>query len=316
MRLLMVLCWGGLLFSSVLNAEERIAPIIAPISEAAEETPLVVRYSYNTSDPVYLRRAIYVGRLLDMVLSKSGSPYVLEISEVKTTPSVRTAEELSRGHYDVSAVHTNTKLEQELRPIRYPIFRGLTGWRIMFIRQESRRQFAALQTSEQLKLLTAGQGHNWPDNSILLHNGYSLRTGVNRNSLYKLLTYNRIDYFPRGVYQIWNEQELLAPEGVVIDTNVLLRYPTATYFFVPIEHENMARVLEKGFEVALEDGSFHAFFREEMGLFIFKGQLGKRVVFDMDNPNLPPETPLKRKELWFDLEELKQADWATPKAMK
>jgi hypothetical protein len=52
-------------------------------------------------------------------------------------------------------------------------------------------------------------------------------------------------------------------------------------------------------EIMVKDGSLAALFQKHKGPLIERAQLGKRRIIELQNPALPPETPLQRSELWF-----------------
>jgi len=87
---------------------------------------------------------------------------------------------------------------------------------------------------------------------------------------------------------------------------VLLIYPTADYYFVNKQNTELAENLRQGLELALADGSFGRLFAAHFGPAIRRAQLDKRVLIELTNPLLPPQTPLARKELWFNLSDLKR----------
>lgn len=263
-------------------------------------TPLNVVYSYNTRDPVYQRQSAYVGLLVDLLMRKSGVPYELSVLPVETTPEVRTARRIHKFSY-ITAMHTTSAFEKNLRAIPYPIYMGLTGWRAFFVRTADLERFSKIKTLEELQKFIAGQGNNWADNEILEHNGLSVVTAVNRDSLFKFLTLKRVDYFPRGLYEIEREYMLFAPQNIAIEPSIILRYPTATYLFVPRENEKLAHALTAGFERAVSDGSFQALLMRELGVHLKLLNLDKRRILDLENPSHPESLPLNRPELWFDL---------------
>jgi hypothetical protein len=59
-------------------------------------------------------------------------------------------------------------------------------------------------------------------------------------------------------------------------------------------------------EAALADGSFEKLFYFYYGPQIRQARLDKRVLINLPNPLLSPQTPLNRRELWFTLEDLKR----------
>lgn len=271
--------------------------------------PLDVRYIVVPDDKVYLDRFIYINELLHLLMRKSGSQFTLEAVEVKPVPTSRNVMFLKQDRFNVIWIHTDAMREKDLRPIRYPVFRGLMGWRLFLIKKEMAERFESINSLDTLRVLKCGQGHDWPDVKILAHAGFNVRTSFNWDGIYHLLANDRIDYFPRGVVEIWAEKEKIDNRNIgvrydnfsMIEEHIALRYPTAFYLFVTKKNEALAQVLEQGFENAIADGSFNQLFLKHFGKYIAASKLYQRRVFTIDNPNLPKETPLDRKALWFSV---------------
>jgi len=265
---------------------------------------LEVKFPDVPTDPVYLKRSQYFEAVLQLALEHSKEPFKLTPVSVPPVPASRVVMLMAEGRFNVAWVHTDPLREQALRPIRIPIFRGLGGWRLLFVREDERDLFQNLTTIDELKQRLAGQGHDWPDTEILKKAGFTVRTSVSRNSLFQLLKYKRIDYFPRGLFEIWDEEKLPAAANLIVENHLAIRYPTAFYLFVDKNNERLANALEIGLERAVSDGSFQALFMEHMGDTLRKAELHKRLILEIPNPLLPPKTPLNRKELWFHPSEL------------
>ena len=121
---------------------------------------------------------------------------------------------------------------------------------------------------------------------------------LNNSGLFKMLSKQRIDYFPRSVLEIWEEADQHAEEGLVVEASIVLQYPAAIYFFVNKKNQALARRLEEGLRRAIADGSFDALFFERFGEVIRRARLAARTRFDLENPLLSSETPLDQPELW------------------
>ena len=93
---------------------------------------------------------------------------------------------------------------------------------------------------------------------------------------------------------------------LAVEKNLMLYYKMPFYLFVAKANHQLKQDLENGFERALADGSFDATFLGDKAIqdVIANAHMKERKVFALDNPNLSPETPLQRKELWFDPQSL------------
>jgi membrane-bound lytic murein transglycosylase MltF len=90
---------------------------------------------------------------------------------------------------------------------------------------------------------------------------------------------------------------------MVIDPYIALYYPTAVYFFVRKNDQQLHDAIESGLQIAIKDGSFDRLFYQYFGDLITKAKLNKRQIFEINNPFLPKETPLADTRLWFNLKE-------------
>ena len=198
---------------------------------------------------------------------------------------------------------TNVQREKDLLPIRIPIFKGLIGWRLLLIRQDMAERFTYIQQFEHLVKLSPLQGRDWPDTKILQSNGFDVITERNQTSLMKMLGRAQGDFFPRSIIEVWEELERskVANEiQIQIQPSLGIRYPAAIYFFVNKKSVPLANLIETGLEKAIENGTYEALFVENYKTYIEKAQIENRTFYPLENAFLPEETPLDRKELWFD----------------
>ena len=198
---------------------------------------------------------------------------------------------------------TNVQREKDLLPIRIPIFKGLIGWRLLLIRQDMAERFTYIQQFEHLVKLSPLQGRDWPDTKILQSNGFDVITERNQTSLMKMLGRAQGDFFPRSIIEVWEELERskVANEiQIQIQPSLGIRYPAAIYFFVNKKSVPLANLIETGLEKAIENGTYEALFVESYKTYIEKAQIENRTFYPLENAFLPEETPLDRKELWFD----------------
>ena len=243
--------------------------------------------------------------LLQLALAKAGGNYRVEMSPTHMQQNRALAELQSpRGSIDVVATMTSVEREAQMLPVRIPMTRGLIGWRIGLLRAERKELLKAVRGLDDLRRFSAGQGRDWPDTDILRHSGLPVQPVAIYNNVFGLLKADRFDWAPRSVNEIWAEAAR-HPE-LAVDPYVVVRYPTADYFFVNRNNSALADEIRRGLEAALSDGSFEKLFYAYYGTQIRQARLDKRVLINLPNPLLPPQTPLGRKELWFTLDDLKR----------
>lgn len=251
------------------------------------------------------RRSEYPLKLLELALQKSGKTFTLSPSAAVMNKA-RVTEELVRGNeINVSWMVTSVEREERLLPIRICVFKGLGGWRIALVRKEKLESFAGVRHLDDLRKLKAGQQIDWPDTAILRASGISVETTAAYDPLFQMLIRDRFDWFPRSIPEIWAEAEVYADKDLVVEPHFLVRYPSAYYFFVNKKDVSLANMIEDGLEKALKDGSFDRLFLDYHGDVLARADVKNRIIIDLPNPFLPPLTPLKRKELWFNTRMLK-----------
>ncbi|MFW5498656.1 MULTISPECIES: hypothetical protein [unclassified Maridesulfovibrio] len=203
---------------------------------------------------------------------------------------------------DVVWSMTSIKREKELRAIRIPLQKGLLGYRIFIIKAGRQASFYKVRSINNLKYFTAGQGHDWPDTEILRANGLPVETCSQYSFCFDMLLQNRFDYLPRGVSEPWNEIAKYPNKELVVEKKLLLKYTAPLYFFVSRKNVKMAERIEKGLRAAIKDGSFDELFynHPQLSTMFKKLCFKKRIIIELENPLLPPETPTKDKSLWID----------------
>lgn len=270
--------------------------------DTAPQGVLQVTYT-STKGAYYAARESYFIELLTLALEKSGEPYEMQPIEMIHHTQGRSVAFLQSGAYSIYWLNTNTQLEQELLPIRIPLYKGLIGWRLLLIRETQKEMFNHIDTLTDLQKLIALQGNDWPDTLTLKNNNFSVKTSAGYYNLFRMLNSRRGDFFPRGITEIWGELESYPELNLAVDTHIALRYPAAYYLFVNKNNPRLKNAVEKGLNIAVADGSFNKIFIKYFGAIIKKAELEKRKIFFLANPSMPAETPLDRKELWFSVDD-------------
>jgi hypothetical protein len=266
------------------------------LSAASAGEPQPVRYPHFFDED---ERNTYVLDVLKLALAQAGGRYVA-VSGAQQMQQGRALKVLAEGSgIEVVWTMTSVERERELRPIRFPLDRGLYGWRVLLIHESQQAPFAALADPAALRAKIAGQGHDWPDTAILRANGFQVTVSSDYGSLFRMLQHRRIDYFPRAVVEVGQELAKAGAREIVLDQRWLLHYPTAVYFFVRKDNTALAQALEQGLERALADGSFAQLFDNHFGPMLTRLGLAGRQIIELDNPLLPEPTPLARPELWY-----------------
>lgn len=259
--------------------------------------------SYYASSGVYEYKNLYFVTLLTEVLKNTHTSTPTELSLVSEKLSQNRIVELmsSRCFADVIWLVSTDVRERQLLPIRTPLLKGLSGYRSLMIRKDKQSLFNTIKTEQQLALLSAGQGADWPDTAILQHNGYNVVPVSNFLALFDMLEDDRFDYFPRGVTEIAAELKHYVDKPLAVEANFMLYYPSPVYFFVCPQKPELARRISQGIEQAIVDGSFDRLFEQshEYQSFIAAGGFNQKTIFSMTNPSLDPKTLTQNESLWL-----------------
>jgi hypothetical protein len=204
-----------------------------------------------------------------------------------------------QGDVDLFWGMTSRKREKQALAIRIPLDKGLIGWRIALVTQDQPDILAGVKTRADLAKLQAGQVLDWPDTEILSQAGLPVVTTQSYGNLFPMLRKHRFDYFPRSVIEILQEATSSQANGLVIDSHLVIHYPAAFYFFVSPWRPELAKLLSRGLEAAIADGSFDRTFQRFNGSHIQALHLSERRIIELPNPLLPESVPLGRSALWF-----------------
>jgi ABC-type amino acid transport substrate-binding protein len=185
--------------------------------------------------------------------------------------------------------------EREMIPVPFPIDKGLLSYRVSLINQHNQDRFSRVQSIEDLRQLSVGQGSGWADTRIYEYNRIPIEPAPNFESLFPMLLNGRFDLFPRGL----SAYSRRFP-GFAIEQHILIHYPFCKVFYISRSAPRLATRLAAGLERMVADGSFDALFAKYFSKLLVDLHLRQRVVIELENPSLPAWVPLKRKELWFD----------------
>jgi hypothetical protein len=245
-------------------------------------------------------RAEYPIALLKLALDKTGVNYELRPSDriLLTAKAMRQLKE--NREVNVVWSMTDSQREKELMPIRVPIAKGLIGLRLFAINEEKAERFRRVSSIGDLLKLTPLQGEEWPDTKILQASGFNVLTVPTYAQAYTLLLQGKGDFFPRSLIEIEAEMEDQARAAVLrIEPRMALYYPTAMYYFVSNSNQTLANLIETGLQRAIDDGSFDALFTSTFEKVFDELNIRQREVYTLDNPLLPPKTPLADDRLWY-----------------
>lgn len=244
----------------------------------------------------------YAASMVKLALSYSGDGRITYQELPDNFTQKRSQEEILRGNIHVMWAATDQELENQLLPIRIPLYKGLLGHRIFLIRADGQAQFDRITSLDELKEIPIGQGRGWADSDILKDNGFKVYTPTKFDSLMHMLDGGRFDAFPRGVFEPFKEVTNYSHLKLAVEKRFMLVYKMPFYLFVSPQNKQLATDLESGLKKAIADGSFEKLFLSNPNVqeAIKSANMKNRTIFYLANPKLPPQTPVDIKEYWVD----------------
>lgn len=244
----------------------------------------------------------YYIALLQLAIEKAQPKYGEAVLQAIGTNMVykRRLKSLNSGDIDIMWALTSEQREMEMLPIRIPVFKGLSGFKVMVIQDVKQQELSHTTSTQQIKNMLALQGKDWLHTDILRANGFKVHTTDWYDSLYKGVSSGIFDYFPRPVLEPWEEMKTYRYNNLAVEAKQLLYYPAAMYYFVKKDNQALAQRIEYGLNQAIDDGSFDKLLynypahREALS----KSKLNTRIVHKLSNPYLPKSTPLTDTRLW------------------
>ena len=212
---------------------------------------------------------------------------------------------LENGDIDVTFLPVSQDLLSKNIPIKYPIFKGISSYRFPLIKRQNQSMLANVDSIQTLKSrYVGGAGTFWSTTKIYKQNNFNIVTAAKKTGLFYMLEGGRFDYFLRGVNEVDRELKKYADLNLMVDPNVVVYVPNASYTFVTSSRPEVAEVLKRGFKNITESGEFDAFVKNSQfykDMLRILGQQKRKVLRVNYNPfQLPENVP----EKWIDIEKL------------
>lgn len=247
----------------------------------------------------------YFADLLQLALDKTEKEYgpckVRLSRELK--PQSRLYLELAQGGgIDIIDATAMPERNRRFLAVRFPLLKGLMGYRIAFIREGDQDAFTKIEGLQDLQSFKAGQGTGWPDVEVLRASGLPVVTADKYEALFRMLRAERFDYFPRGAQEVLSERETFNTEGLVVESSMAIVYPWPVYFYVNPRKAELAERIEQGLHRAKEDGSFDRYFyRHPLIKGVFEQlHLQDRQLIYLCHPYHRDKTALRQAGYWIN----------------
>ncbi|RUP81310.1 hypothetical protein C7Y69_09170 [Alteromonas sp. KS69] len=209
---------------------------------------------------------LYQQKVLEAVFSATPEYGEIQISlHPQPMSQSRQVVTLLKGDAHVMWSVTNAEREKLLTPIKFPLLKGLAGYRVLVIAKNAQHNFQQTLTTDELKTRTLVQGNDWPDLHVLKSNGFNAEGeewSLWFTSMYTMVEKGIVDGFPRNVTEANRDLIRHADKAVTIDKNHLFIYPNYEYFFVHPDNSALAKRIRVGLSRLIENGTLEALFNQ------------------------------------------------------
>jgi ABC-type amino acid transport substrate-binding protein len=228
-------------------------------------------------------------RVLELALQKSGKNHALWLHPVAVNDE-RARAMLRRGEVHVVDFGSGAEFEKTFAPVYFPIDRGLLGHRLSLIHYSREKDFARINTLQDLRQYRAGQGLGWTNNAIMQTAGVAVVTGPTLESLFPMLEARRFDFLPLGLNEVFGYSEQYgdyAP-STMLDPHTVLVYRFARLFYVRPDNTELHETVLSGLKKAFADGSFQKLLNNDPSIHraLLRTKLSQRAAIAIDNPFL------------------------------
>ncbi len=234
----------------------------------------------------------YEFRLLKLALSKTAGEYgdfvLLDSPDMSEARGLRSLFDDEYPHgIRITTVSREHFKKQNIRPITFPLYLGLLGYRVCFVNEGAKEKLKTTLTEASIKKLVHVQGHGWRDVEVLRENGFLVTEGNKTQNLYKMLAAHRVDLFCRGTNEIRPEEAISSQyKNISLDASIAFFYPLPFFAYTNALDDETSTRIHKGLIKAYEDGSLLALWQEFFGTSVAEAALEKRKIFQLTNPHL------------------------------
>lgn len=261
-------------------------PLFADMAKASTQ-PLIITHKLPelNSEERVLHEVEILQLALDKTVAEFG-PY--ELRGIPPMNRARTLAALSHNVYPnliLQMSYEDELAEQDkLAFIPFPLDRGALSYRICFMRDTIKKSIVDLTRITQLQHYSFGSGIGWADTKILRHNNLSVVESGTVVSLFRMTKAGRIDLFCRGPMEFFYEQQDPNSLGLTSDSHLALYYPLPKFFFAHKDNQAALDRVQKGLEIAYQDGSFNNLWSKRHITALTRAQLKQRNLIKLENP--------------------------------
>ena len=248
------------------------------------------------------KRSLYKDEVIQRALAISESnfgPFTLEFINIDMT-TMRALHSLKVDKMiNVFIAAASTEWDRVATPIRIPIRFGQLSYRLLLINKSNLEKFALVNSFDDFKNLIAGLQQGWTINNILHKSNIETVIGNNFEGLFLMLNKNRFDYFPRAIYEAYNELDdrINTLENIVVEPTLALYIPMVSYIYVSTDELTIIKRLEYGLQTMLENGELKNLFNKYYKEDVERANLKDRKIIIINNPYFDEQGLVENKLL-------------------
>ena len=246
-------------------------------------------------------------KILELALDKTADSYGAYhlVASTKMEQGRAVVQLKANRAIDIASFAPNKAREESLLPIRIPVTQGLLGYRVCLIKKGTQKKFNGIKTLNNFKGkgLTIGQGKGWPDTEVLEANGLTVIKSAKYKTLFNMLERQRFDCFSRSISEV--KPELEQYSELALEESLLFVYRLPTFFFVSQSNTELAKRVEKGLQLAYQDGSISNLIHANYKTLFKALNISQRTLIDLENPFLSDKTKVAFNsfEHWLDIKD-------------
>lgn len=281
--------WIGLASQTALYLAASLTALAATPANQSPTGELVINYT-PVEDPAD-QRLNYPLAVITLALEKTRPQYGnYRITHIPQYLSVaRAIYELKRNtwpnYFFPGGVNIEILGRENLEPVDFPVDQGLLGYRICFVSPQAKERVAAAKSLTDLRQFIIAQGTNWPDVTILRHNGFTVQEVGTYPGLFKMVISGRADLLCRGISELKQEHVEFSHLGnLQYDETFVFVYPMRYSLYFNKSSKDTIRRIEAGLNIARQDGSLRQLFLKHFRDDIVFAKLGQRRFFYLQTP--------------------------------
>ncbi|MEL4250258.1 hypothetical protein AAEH72_04400 [Shewanella xiamenensis] len=207
----------------------------------------------------------YTYDLLTLIIEATNNDF--GVASIQISDDIMSRNRIFRGLLEGKTVNviaeaSNSQWDEQLIPIKIPIRKGIQGFRVFIIKKQNLPIMANINTLAQLMALDTGSGSQWSSKAAMQNAGFNVIESIQYDNLFNMLSMGRFITFGRGVNEAFQEVEQFKQQypDLVVDDNILLHIPLATYYYVAPNQPHLATRIQEGLKRIIANGKFDELF--------------------------------------------------------